>query len=48
MQPSSQTASAPLHEVSNNFSPSRRDDDVIYQAVTIAAILMLLSSLWAF
>jgi len=48
MQPSSHFVADPLQQTSNSFTPSRRSDDLLYQAVTVAAILMLLGSLWAF
>ena len=46
MQPPSHSASLP--EASSPFAPSHQLEDRIYQAVTIAAMLVLLGSLWAF
>ena len=48
MQPSSHSASTSLPEASSPFTPTRQTEDRMYQAMTIAAILMLLGSLWAF
>jgi hypothetical protein len=46
MQPSSDSASLPA--ASGPYGPSHQLEDRIYQAMTIAAMLMLLGSLWAF
>jgi hypothetical protein len=48
MQSSPQTASASLQASDEEFTPSRRADDLTYQFVTVAAILLLLASLWVF
>ena len=48
MQTSPQSACNPLPAASETATPSRRSEDLIYQAVTIAAILMLLGSIWVF
>jgi hypothetical protein len=48
MQPSSQSASTSLPEASSPFMPTRQAENRMYQAMTIAAILMLLGSLWVF
>jgi len=48
MQTSPQSACTPLPAVAESTIPSRRSEDLIYQAVTVAAILMLLGSLWVF
>ena len=46
---------SPTHTVSHPQPPSRngsqrirRSDDVVYQIVTVAAILMVLGSIWVF
>jgi len=46
MLSSPQTASLPAP--GGDSSPSQRADDLAYQAVTVAAILLLLASLWVF
>jgi hypothetical protein len=48
MQPSPHFASASLPAASNSLTPSRHLEDVVYQAVTIASMLMLLGSMWVF
>jgi hypothetical protein len=48
MQPSSHSASTSLPSASSTFPSSRPAEDKMYQAMTIAAILMLLGSLWVF
>jgi hypothetical protein len=48
MQPSSQSASSSFPGASGPFGSSRRSEDLAYQVVTIASILMLLGGLWAF
>ena len=48
MHPSPHSATASLPEAASPYAPSRQIDDRMYQAMTIAAILMLLGSLWAF
>jgi hypothetical protein len=48
MLSSPQTASATLPAPAGGSSQSRRADDLTYQAVTVAAILLLLASLWVF
>src|ERR1035438_7212662 len=48
MLSSPQTASASLPAPGGNSSQSQRADDLAYQAVTVAAILLLLASLWVF
>jgi hypothetical protein len=48
MQSSSQIASSPFAEQASGFVPSRPAEDRVYQAMTIAAILMVLGSLWVF
>ena len=48
MQPSSQTASNSLPTFTCVFTQSQRRDDFAYEAITIAAILVLLYSLWVF
>ncbi len=46
---------SPTHSVSHPMPPSRngsqrtrRSDDIVYQIVTVAAILTVLGSLWVF
>ncbi len=46
---------SPTHSVSHPLPPSRngsqrsrRSEDVVYQIVTVAAILLVLGSLWVF
>ena len=48
MLSSPQTASASLPASGGGSSPSQKADDLAYQAVTVAAILLLLASLWVF
>ncbi|MGD0789106.1 MAG: hypothetical protein ABR898_14070 [Terracidiphilus sp.] len=45
---SPQTASASMPAPAGGTTHSRRADDLTYQAVTVAAILLLLASLWVF
>jgi hypothetical protein len=42
------TASHPQPPSRNGSQIIRRRDDVVYQVVTVAAILMVLGSLWIF
>jgi hypothetical protein len=46
MQPTPQIASQPLP--SNGFLRNRPMEDVVYQIVTLAAILLVMGSLWVF
>lgn len=48
MQTSSQTASRSAHEQTMGAKPPRTREDLIYQAVTVLAVLLLLGSLWVF
>jgi hypothetical protein len=48
MQPAPQIASQPLPRPSNGFLRNRRVEDVVYQIVTVAAILLVIGSLWPF
>ena len=48
MQPISQIASQPLPKPSNGFLRNRPVEDVVYQIVTLAAILLVMGSLWLF
>jgi hypothetical protein len=48
MQPSPQTASSSVPEQTMGAKPSRTCEDLIYQAVTVVAILLLLGSIWVF
>lgn len=48
MQPTPQIASHPLPGQRNGFLRNRPMEDVIYQIVTLAAILLVMGSLWVF
>jgi hypothetical protein len=48
MQPSPQSASVSVHASPGEIERSFHNDDLIYQVVTIAAILLVLGSLWVF
>jgi len=48
MQPSPQTTFTSIPAPVGGRTRSRRTEDLVYQAVTIAAILMVLGSLWIF
>jgi len=48
MQTSPQFASTSLSESETGPSSSRRSEDRIYQAVTVAAMFLLLVTLWVF
>ena len=48
MQTSLQSASTSLPTLSGAFAKSRRQGDLAYQIMTIAAMLVLLCSLWVF
>jgi hypothetical protein len=48
MQPSPQIASPSLPEQYSQMESSRNPANLVYQVVTIAAMLMLLGSLWVF
>jgi hypothetical protein len=48
MQNSTQSAPATLPTPNDTALPTRNREDLAYQAVTIAAILLLLGSLWVF
>ena len=48
MQPSPQTALTSLPPPAGRLPESRKADDLTYQVVTIAAMLLLLVSLWVF
>jgi|HubBroStandDraft_6_1064221.scaffolds.fasta_scaffold6014499_1 hypothetical protein len=47
MQPSSQNTPVSLQHSAEEAQPRNRED-LTYQAVTVAAIVLLLSSLWVF
>ena len=47
MQTSSQPASSSVPTHTANAAPSRKED-LLYQAVTVVAVLLLLGSLWVF
>ncbi len=48
MHPSSESASTVLPERSSPSPRNWRADDIVYQAVTIGAILLVLGSVWVF
>jgi preprotein translocase subunit SecG len=48
METSTQAASSSVHSSNRGVSGSRKTEDLMYQAVTIAAVLLLLGSLWVF
>jgi len=48
MQPSSQTASISMPAPPVEQTRSGQPEDRVYQAVTVAAILLVLVSLWVF
>jgi hypothetical protein len=48
MQNSPQSAPAGLPQSAERILQPRKRDDLTYQAVTVAAILLLLGSLWLF
>jgi hypothetical protein len=48
MQTSSTSASAQLPETSPEAASNYRREDLAYQIVTVAAILLVLCSLWLF
>ena len=48
MQPTPQSAPASLQKSSGIASPARKPEDLAYQAVTIAAILLVLTTMWVF
>ena len=48
MQLTPQIASQPMPKSSNGFLRGRPVDDVVYQIVTLAAILLVMGTLWVF
>lgn len=48
MQSSSPYATTEMPETPAETATSRRNEDLIYQAMTVAAILLVLGSLWLF
>jgi hypothetical protein len=48
MQPRSQIASQPLPRPRNGFLRNSPMEDVVYQLVTVAAILLVIGTLWVF
>jgi hypothetical protein len=48
MLSSQQSASDSLSAPAEGLTQSRTADDLTYQAVTVAAIVLLLASLWVF
>jgi hypothetical protein len=47
MQPYFQSAPTPL-SAADESTYNRKNEDLIYQAVTVAAMLLVLGSLWVF
>ncbi|HLY40798.1 MAG TPA: hypothetical protein VKR52_06265 [Terracidiphilus sp.] len=47
-QPSTQPALSTQSISGAGAAPSRRYEDLVYQAVTVASILLVLVSLWVF
>jgi hypothetical protein len=48
MQSNFESASTSLPALTGVFARSRRQGDLVYQIMTIAAMLVLLCSLWVF
>jgi hypothetical protein len=48
MQSSPQSASGSMHTSPGEIERPLHSDDLIYQIVTVAAILLVLASLWVF
>ncbi len=48
MQTYSLTSSIPMAEPSGGRKSSRRTEDLVYQGVTVASMLLVLASLWIF
>jgi len=48
MQPSPHTASLSMPTPPGEPTRSQQSEDLAYQAVTVAAILMVLASIWLF
>jgi hypothetical protein len=48
MQPSPQSASTSLPEAPGRMNTPRQTEDLVYQAMTVAAIVVVLCSLWRF
>jgi hypothetical protein len=48
MQPSPQAASISMPAPASGIERLRQTDDRVYQIVTVAAILLVLGSLWVF
>ena len=48
MQSTTQSVSHPQAPSRNGSERSRRREDVVYQIVTVAAILLVLGNLWVF
>jgi hypothetical protein len=48
MSPSTQSGSSCLPSNDAAGTPPRKSDDLTYQAMTVAAMLLLLASLWVF
>ncbi|HEY6848417.1 MAG TPA: hypothetical protein VI320_19745 [Terracidiphilus sp.] len=48
MHSSPQSAAVPVQSPVNAATPPGQREDLLYQAVTIAAIVLLIGSLWLF
>ena len=48
MHSSPQSAAVPVQLPINAATPAGRHEDLVYQVVTVAAIVLLLASLWLF
>jgi hypothetical protein len=48
MQEALKTASTPLPKTNPEGTRAYRTEEVVYQAVTVGAILLVLGSLWVF
>ena len=48
MQPSPQSASTQLPQTSPEAANAYRKEDLVYQVVTVATILLVLCTLWLF
>lgn len=48
MQAAHKTASSPLPKTTPDGTRTYRTEEVVYQAVTVGAILLVLGSLWVF
>lgn len=48
MHSSTHSVPHPLPPSGNGSQPTRKTDDIVYQIVTLAAILLVLGSIWVF